>query len=266
MRTESVSRVSLSNRRAKEIASLGQKKYRDRLGQTLVEGVRSVEAAVQAGAPLVDLVVTEAAQEIARVQALLEAMTGPVYVVAEREIAWLSEVATSQGVLAVVETHWFPEEHLSTLDTVLALDGVQDPGNVGTLLRTAAWFGVEAVLAGPGTADLYHPKVVRAAMGGLWDVHRARTNDLSAVLDVLRQHGFSRYGADLNGTAARYWTPAKPSVLVLGSEAHGLSAAVQATLDERVAIRGGTGRAGTESLNVAVAGGIILYAWLGDRL
>ena len=249
-----------SNRRAKEIASLGQKKYRELLGQTLVEGVRSVAAAVQGGAPLVEVVVTEAVQEAAPVQALLAAVTVPVYVVSEREMERLSKVETSQGILAVAEAQWFSEGRLASLSTILALDGVQDPGNVGTLLRTAAWFGLDAVLAGPGTADLYHPKVIRAAMGGVWDIHRARTAELGTVLEELRTHGFSRYGADLTGTPARQWQPRRPAVLVLGSEAHGLSATVRDRLDERIAIEGVPVRAGAESLNVAVAGGIL--AWM----
>ncbi len=255
----------LTARRSKEIASLAKKKHRERLGRMLVEGVRSVEAALAAGAPLVEILVTEAALAKARVQALVEAAGVPVYALAQREMARLSDVQTSQGVLAVARTTRFPESRLATLDAVLALDGVQDPGNVGAVIRTAAWFGADAVLAGPGTADLFNPKTVRAAMGGLWDVRLARTDDLAAALGGLRRHGFACYGADLDGTAAHAWTPRRPSVLVLGSEAHGLSPPVRALLDERVAIRGAPRRAGTESLNVAVAAGILVYAWLGGK-
>jgi TrmH family RNA methyltransferase len=254
---------SLSNRRSKEIASLAKKKYRDRLGQMLIEGVRSVEAAVEAGAPLVEILVTDAVQAEARVQALLQEAQVPVYILPERELGKLSEVQTSQGVLAVARIDLLPEERLGTCQTILALDGVQDPGNVGTLIRTAAWFGTDAVLAGPGTADVFNPKVVRAAMGGLWDVPLAQTDDLEVSLRNLQASGFSCYGADLEGTPATAWIPRQPSVLVLGSEAHGLSSGVAALLDERVAIRGTPRREGTESLNVAIAGGILVYAWLG---
>ncbi len=254
----------LTARRSKEIASLAKKKYRERLGQLLVEGVRSVAAAVAAGAPLVEILTTEAAQQQPRVQALVEEAAVPVYLLPDRELARLSDVQTSQGVLAVARARLFPEEDLASLPSILALDGVQDPGNVGAVIRTAAWFGAEAVLAGPGTADVFNPKAVRAAMGGLWDVRLARTDDLATALDRLRRHGFACYGADLHGTPARAWTPRRPSVLVLGSEAHGLSPAVRALLDERVVIRGATGRAGAESLNVAVAAGILVYAWLGE--
>lgn len=255
--------TGLPERRRKEIASLARRKYRERLGQMLVEGLRSVEAAVEAGAPLVDVLVSPAARDDARVRVFLDRAAVPVYVVADDDLARLSDVQTSQGVLAVARINLLPEAGLVRCRAVLVLDGVQDPGNAGTLLRTAAWFGADAVLAGPGTVDLFNPKVVRAAMGGLWDLQLARTNDLGAALRRLREHGFACYGADLAGTSARAWQPRRPSALVLGSEAHGLSTAAAAALDERVAIAGTPGRRGTESLNVAVAAGILLYEWLG---
>ena len=253
----------LTARRRKEITSLHRKKHRDRLGQVLVEGVRAVEAAVAAQASLVDLVVAETAAQEARVQALVAQVGVPVYVVPAPVLARLSEVQTSQGVLAVARRGLVPETHLLACSTILALDGVQDPGNVGAVIRTAAWFGVEAVLAGPGTADVFQPKVIRAAMGGLWDVDLVQTADLPATLARLQAHGLTCYGADLHGTPVQAWTPHRPSVLVLGSEAHGLSPGVRACLAERVAIAGTASRAGAESLNVAVAAGILVYAWMG---
>lgn len=255
--------MHLTNRRRKEIASLGQKKYRDRLGQMLIEGVRSVASALDAGAPLLEVVVAEGALSQPEVQALTGTTSGPVYVLPDAEVERLSEVRSSQGVLAVARTDLIPAARLAGLQTVLVLDGVQDPGNVGTLVRTAGWFGAQAVLAGPGTADFFNPKAVRAAMGGLWDVRLARTDHLAATLDDLHAARFHLYGADLEGTAVHTWAPRTPSALVFGSEAHGLSAAVAQRLDERVAIGGAPTRAGTESLNVAVAAGILVYEWLG---
>ncbi len=255
----------LTHRRRKEIASLAQKKYRERLGAFLVEGVRSVEAAVEAGAPLLEVLVSESAQEEARVQALLARTGAPVHVLPERDLVRLSDVQTSQGVLAVARLSTASLDTLKTKERLLILDGVQDPGNVGTILRTAAWFGADALLAGPGTADLFAPKVVRAAMGGLWDLPLARTDDLSSFLADLKASGFTLYGADLGGTPVQEWRPRRPSALLLGSEAHGLSPAAQARLDERIVLPGTPHRTGAESLNVAVAAGILLYAWLGQE-
>lgn len=257
--------ASLSNRRRKEISALSRRKHRQSYGQTLVEGLRAVTAALDAEAPLVELIVTERVRTDPAVQSVCDRTTVPIYVLSEDEVDRLSNVETSQGLIAVVETPYVAEaalvDTLTPATTVLALDGVQDPGNVGTILRTAAWFGADAVVAGPGTAGLYHPKVMRAAMGGHWDVRLTRTNALGALLQRLRRTGAHLYGADLHGVQVGAWQPSGPSVLVLGSEAHGLSAVVQDTIDERVAIPGAPRRAGAESLNVAVAAGILIYEW-----
>lgn len=229
----------------------------------LVEGVRSVEAAVEGGARLVQVIVSEDVRHEPRIRALLGRLDVPIHVLTPREVDALSDVQASQGVLAVARLQRTSEAELTDCATVLALDGVQDPGNVGAVLRTAAWFGAQAVLAGPGTADFFGPKTVRAAMGGLWDVRLAQTSDLTEALWRLRTSGFSLYGADLGGTPVRHWQPRSPSVLVLGSEAHGLSPDVRALLEERVSIQGAEGRRGAESLNVAVAAGILMYRWLG---
>lgn len=178
----------------------------------------------------------------------------------------LSDVETSQGLLAVVKTQFHLVEELKASASLLALDGVQDPGNAGTLMRTAAWFGVDAVVAGSGTVDLVNPKVVRAAMGAHWDLKVATVGALDQMLQQFRTYGFTPYAADLSGQPVDRWTPARPSILVMGSEAHGLSSAVRAQIDQRIYVNrpsaqpGAAG--GVESLNVAVASGIILYHWL----
>ncbi len=251
----------LTERRRKEIASLSQRKHRDQRRETIVEGLRSVEAALDAGAALHDILVAAPAAD--RYRSLLNRTDAPVHVLPERDFAAFSDVQTSQGILAVAAIRHYPASDLIQLNAILALDGVQDPGNTGTLIRTAAWFGADAVLTGPGTADLYNPKVVRAAMGGLWDLHVSHTTNLVETLRRLREHGFAVYGADMAGIDARSWTPRRPSVLILGSEAHGLSPQVTSLLDERITIDGLPRRGGAESLNVSIAGGILLFQWLG---
>lgn len=253
----------LTRRRLKEIASLARRRARQDLGQCLVEGVRSVEAAVAAGAPLVEVLVTAEAQAEPRVAALLARFAGPVHTVAARDLERVADTQSTQGVVAVARAVAAPPEALG--GAVVALDGVQDPGNVGAIVRTAAWFGADAVLAGPGTADPFGPKAVRAAMGGLWDLRLAEADDLAAALAHLKEQGLPLYGADLDGEPARDWAPPRAAVLVLGSEAHGLSDGVRRLLDGRVRIAqpaGAGSQRGVESLNVAVAAGVLLHQWL----
>ena len=248
--------------RLPDLARLHRRRERDAAGLFLVEGVRSVEAAVEAGASIAELLVTPQSRLDPRVAAVLT-LAVPVREVGPRELAKVSEVETAQGLVALAR---FPEAPppLATAARVLALDGVQDPGNVGALLRVAAWFGLDAVVAGAGTADFFGAKVVRSAMGGLWDVALHRTDDLAATLDALGAAGFGRYGAALDGADVDAWRPAAPSVLVLGSEAHGLSPEVAARLDGTVTIPGSPRRRGAESLNVAVAAGVLVHAWVGS--
>lgn len=252
----------LTNRRRKEIASLRFRKYREQLAEMLVEGKRSVTSAIDAEAPIREIVVAESVANGPGILPITERAKVPVYVVSDEEIDAMSAVETSQGILAVVAIETRSPTELRSARRILVLEGLQDPGNVGTVIRTAAWFGVDAVATAPGTADVYNPKVVRAAMGALWDLKHVYVNDLVGVLDDLRRTGYAVYGADLTGTAVGAWRPAARSVLVLGSESHGISREVDGLLDERIVVPGVASRQGTESLNAAVAAGILMYAWL----
>ncbi len=255
----------LSQRRLKQIRSLAHRKYRDRYGETIVEGARAVEAALAAGAELRALLVAESAQE--RFAQRFSVPADRVHVVSGREMRAVSALETSPGVLGVAGIRRQAPEALASMQRILLLDGVSDPGNAGTIIRTAAWFGVEAVVAAPDSADAYHPKVVRASMGGVWDVGQVETPDPAGMLAELAARGFAVYGADLQGTPVDAWAPALPSVLALGSEAHGISRNVRERITERVLVPGRTRKAGepgpksVESLNAAVAAGILMHAW-----
>ncbi|PSQ87771.1 MAG: RNA methyltransferase [Bacteroidetes bacterium QH_2_63_10] len=221
----------LSNRRRKAIAALTRRRGRRRRDRTLVEGPRALRSALDANAPLVEVVVTPDALDDPDVPPLLNRLSGPVYETDADTMAHLTDVTTPQGLVAVVE------RRLHDADAV-----PERLGDAGTAL----------------------PKAMRAAAGGHWALALARTDDLGALLDRLRRHGAALYGADLQGVRADAWRPTRPSALALGSEAHGLSAPVLDRLDTTVSLRGAPDRPAAESLNVAVAGGILLYEWLGS--
>lgn len=251
----------LNRRRAKEIGRLRRRRAREEAGQYLIEGVRLVESAVLAGAPLLEIVASEEALAEPRVQAFLRRTDAPVYRLPAAELERLADTRSPQGIVAVGPIRRGRVAEIGA--PVVALDAVQDPGNVGAIIRTAAWFGAAAVVVGPDSADPFGPKAARAAMGGLWDLQIAAADDLPRALEQLRQRGLRLYGADLEGADARGWRPARQGVLVIGSEARGLQPAVAARLDERVRVGGGHGRRGVESLNAAVAAGILIHHWLG---
>lgn len=256
----------MTRQQLKDIAQLSRSKGRRQQGRFLVEGLRSVESAVSAGAPLEAVLITPEAEADARVAAVLRRTSAPVHSVAARDLDRVSDARTSQGVLAVSRS--VVGDGAGMFDTpALLLDGVQDPGNVGALVRTAAWFGVRTVVGDEDTADFENPKAVRASMGGVWDVVLARVPDLGPVLDRLAADGVALWGADLGGTSVADWDPGQAAALVMGSEAHGLSASVSERLRRSggglVHISGAEGARGVESLNVSVAGGVLLARWLG---
>ena len=260
----------MTRQRLLDLMSLHRRKGRVAQGLFLVEGVRSVQAALAAGAPLAEVVVDEAAGEAtAALAGAARAAGAEVTPVPARTLGRLSDAQTAQGVVGVAR-RVVHEALPAGARRVVLLDGVQDPGNVGALVRSAAWFGADAVVADASTADFEGPKAVRAAMGGLWDVRLVRVASLVPVLDALAADGVALWGADLDGVSVADWQPGAASALVLGSEAHGLSGAVAARLAGRVTIpRGRTGagasKAGAESLNVTVAAGILLHAWASGR-
>ena len=251
----------LTEKHRKRIASLNRKKGRVEHGQFLVEGWRAVHAAVTGGAPLIEILVSERMLDRGEVADLCEKVDVPVFRANKRDINAISAVENDQGILAVARVNLSPAEALLGAPKMLVLDGVQDPGNVGTMIRTAAWFGIKAILTDTLTADIYNPKVVRATMGGIWDVELARTADLDGALTQFKADGFALYGADLDGTPAESWEPATPAALIIGSEAKGISGAKKAMLDDKVTVRGAESRRATESLNAAVAAGILMQRW-----
>ncbi|OZC03394.1 hypothetical protein BSZ36_10620 [Rubricoccus marinus] len=264
----------MTRQRLKDLASLSSRKGRRQNGAFLVEGVRSVESAEAAGAPLAEVLVAHEAAETDRISLLisrLDARGVPVHRVAAKDMARVGDARTSQGVVGVARSIVAPlappdrrPGEAPAASRVLVLDGVQDPGNVGALVRTAAWFGVDAVLADANSADFEGPKAVRAAMGGLWDVRLSRVDDLGAALDALRARGLALWGAHAapgSSVPLAEWAPRAPSALVMGSEGHGLSEASRQRLTGGVWIPGGGGE-GAESLNVSVAAGILMHAWV----
>lgn len=246
------------------LSKLQQKKYRKEYGCFVVEGKKGVIDAIHAKAVIQQLVVTS---EFVREQA--DYCQQPevrrffdeylVLELPESEFARVVESSTPQGVAAVVQT---PTTDLSALlpgSVVAVLEDIRDPGNLGTMIRTADWFGVDGLLL-IGGADPYQPKVVRSSMGSMFHVPVVISQDIQAELTTLKQHGFriivtrpeaSQKSLDLKENAK--------VCVIFGNEADGTSDQIDALADEAFSIPK-IGQA--ESLNVAVSFGILMYALL----
>jgi len=246
----------------KRLGKLRQRKHRDEAGLFLAEGLRTVrELLLQLQDPsMLDcLVCTE---EGLRHLPEASGFRRSLFLVTEAEFALLAGTDSPQGVLGVFGQPDFGDpsgREYGARALVLALDGVQDPGNAGTILRTAAWFGADALLAGPGTVDLYNMKSVRSSAGSLFSMPHGRTGDLAQSLRKLQSLGFSVVCSSLDGEDFRRggaWP--ERTVLVVGNEANGVSMEVQSMADRFVRIPHGAGEAGVESLNAAVSAAILM--------
>lgn len=239
---------------------LSRRKARERDGRFVAEGVRAVEEllhspvgieGVVCGPQLVDT------ERGARLRAAIDRAGVTVSDVSEREFASAASTESPQGVLAVgiVPVRTLPDLVGRTPLRLLVLDAIQDPGNLGTLLRTAHALGLDGSVALPGTVDLWNAKVVRSAMGSLFK-HHALQADLEDLSAFLEREQCPLWGADTAGVPiADVHAPPRLAIAV-GNEGAGLTPAVRALASRLVSL---PMRGDAESLNVAVAAGIMLY-------
>ena len=242
--------TSAKNPMIKSLKDLSSVRGRESAGMYLVEGEVMIREALKCGLKLHAIIATERKSDFAR-----EISPGAVQV-PDSIMQSVCDTRTPQGVCAAFEMP-SPLALTSLPDRVVALDGVQDPGNVGTIWRTADAAGFEALLMGAGCADPFSPKVQRSAMGSGFRIPVSFADELPAALSQLSRAGYSIICSDLHG--ADFYSrpdPGKKLVLVIGNEARGISEATraQATMLVKLPMRGGA-----ESLNAAVAAGIMMY-------
>lgn len=247
----------------KQLRSLTTKKGRGSAGTVLIEGWKMVEELLSSSWS-VDRVVVDLQRLPAQGPDVLRQCTARSVEVRSGSVSdlrALSDVREDQGIVAVARLPRQTMKDLPASGDLLVLDAVADPGNVGTLIRTADWFGLPCVVLGPGCASIGNPKVVRATMGSLFHLLAIEVDDLPEACRTMMSAGVSLASAEVEGGAWPRWAPPGRVAVVLGSEAHGVNPAVRALASHRVSIPRG-GRA--ESLNVASAGAIVLSS-LSDR-
>lgn len=248
-----------------EVRRLAMRKHRRRQGKLLLEGVRLVREALDQG-----VFITTALHSPELLQrpggpqllSLLQERGARLVAVDASTMSGLAGVETSQGILAVAEA---ARREIDTGRTLRVLvDGVQDPGNLGTILRSAHAAGVGAVYLGPGTVDPHSPKTLRAAMGSAFAIPVVELDQVAGFLDQQRALGYVLVVADVRGVQAPHQVDLTGSVLLaVGNEAHGVGpdASNRADALVRIPMPGGA-----ESLNVAMAATILLYEAVRQRL
>ena len=226
--------------------------FRRTEGRFLAEG-RKLCPELARGAELETLFYTENA--LAKCPELA-ALPGEHYLVEDHVADKLADVGTHQGVFGVFRTPVHTLEEVRPGGRYLALERVQDPGNVGTILRTADAAGFDGAILGPGCADLYGAKTLRATMGSVFRVPVLPTNDLPGTLEAMKREGYAVAATELGGQDFYACCPRGKAILVIGSEGQGISKPVRDAATHHLAL---PMRGGAESLNAAVAAGILIY-------
>ena len=263
----------LSETRLKTWRKLQSPKYRKKMGLFLAEGEHAVEQILQNGVIEVEAII--AGEEWLASGKKLPAANVELLSATKEQITELSDTQTPQQLVAVCRIPALanPEEWVQPSDQpplILALDGIQDPGNLGTILRSAAWFGVTGLLIGKGSVEIWNPKVVRSAVGGIAATAIAE-GELRPVLGRFKELGcrvctlelgegavsLSQLIQTLKDSAPDNQNRQNPLILVVGNEANGVSPEVSELSDVRVKIEGAD--AAVESLNAGVSASIALY-------
>ncbi|WP_248723784.1 RNA methyltransferase [Seonamhaeicola sp. ML3] len=232
----------LSKSQVKLITSLKQKKYRLLHGLFVVEGVKTIQELLQSKLKLYSLYTTESFNIDAKKENLIS----------ESELKRISFLKTPNKALAVFR---IPDaQPINDSNLILALDELQDPGNLGTIIRLCDWFGIRDLVCSKATVDCYNPKVIQATMGSISRVNISYV-DLS---DYLKKTKLPIFGAFMDGDSVYKSSLPEKGILVMGNEGNGISHEIKSLTNERISIPRFGNIQATESLNVAMATAILL--------
>ncbi len=226
----------INNREIKLINSLKRKKNRTAEGLFVVEGEKNVEELLQSSFQILDIYATNNwNSEVEH------------HIISEKDLGRVSSLSTPNKVLALVKIP--KQESINTSITSIVIDGVNDPGNLGTIIRTANWFGINQVICSNDSVDKFNPKVIMSSMGSIF-----KTNVLYTDLhEFLSDSNLPIYGALLEGESLYNVKLKNPCSLLLGSESHGISKELISLITNKTTIPGGEN---TESLNLGVSAAI----------
>lgn len=248
----------LTSTQKTHLQKLKQKKYRKEYGEFVIDGIKGVEEALKSNSEVLAVIVEGNRRdeaEFARLIKLAEDQEAEILFIGRKDIVGLKNTETFPGVQAIVqmEDKNLREEHIS--GPIIVLDRVADPGNLGTIIRTADWFGIKNIILSEGCVDLYNDKVVRSTMGSFFRLNIFQSERIVKDLEFLKGRDYQMTGLVLGGEELPDQLPSKKSVYIFGSESHGISEEVKDLLDKSLEI---VGKGGAESLNVAISAAICI--------
>ena len=256
---------SKDNEFIKHIKKLKDKKYREMNKQFIIEGLKLIKEAIEENANIKQIVICDNCQNTGVIpkELMYEIAKYECVYVTDKVFNSISDVNSPQGILAIIEINDKEKEIDYSQDIIVALDDIQDPGNLGTILRTVDSIGLNQILVSKGTADCYNPKVVRSTMGAIFRVKIIECEDLEKTLKEIKKHKFKLVVTSLQTENSLYDIDFNKKVIIIGNEANGVEAKIQEISDEKIKIPM-LGK--TESLNAAVATSIVLYEYVRQKI
>ena len=257
---------SKENELIKNIKKLKEKKYRDLNNEYIIEGIKIIQEAIQENAKIKQIIICDDCEKNSNIsqEMMYEIAKYECIYVTNKIFTSLTDVKNPQGIMAIIEKNYSKEEEIDyNQDIIVALDDIQDPGNLGTILRTVDSIGINQILVSKGTADSYNPKVVRSTMGAIFRVKIIECEDLEKTLKEIKKRKFEILVTSLQTENSIYDIKYNKKVIVIGNEANGVEEKIQNMADVKVKIPM-LGK--TESLNASVATGIILYEYVRQKI
>lgn len=243
----------------KHLKQLQEKKYRREFEEFTVEGVKGVKEALLSEMEVVLIIIDGKLREepeMLEIINLADEHEAVVEFCGRLDIDNIKTTETFPGVMAVVDRPDYGSEDLVNSSPIIALDGLKDPGNLGTIIRTADWFGIKNIILSEDTVEPYNPKVVRSTMGSIFRVKIFEsTNIVHTLTQLITKEGYAVVALDMNGQNLDKLKHSKKTIYIFGSESHGVSHKLDNLITERYTI---PGNGNAESLNVAVAAGILM--------
>lgn len=230
--------TSKDNEIIKNIKKLKEKKYRDEENKFLVEGIKMVQEAIFENAKISKIVICEDCINDGSIkqELLYEIAKHDCIYVSEKVFQTITEVTNPQGILAVIEKENNEDKISYDEDIIVVLDGIQDPGNLGTILRTIDSINLKQVILSEKTADPYNPKVVRSTMGAIYRVNMIRSKNIIETLKNMKKHKYDIVATSLQTNKSIYDIDYKKKVIIIGNEANGVSEEVLDLANEKVKI------------------------------
>ena len=249
--------TSIKNDKVKYLRKLYQKKYRKERSQFILEGLRLIRGAYKSGADLESIFLTSDYFNQHKSEAFLINNEEKLIFVSDSLISEIADTANPQEVIAIVNEPQTKKEEVLSKEYILVLDQIQDPGNMGTIIRTAAAAGFQSIIISKGSVDVFNLKVLRSTVGAIYSIPFIKDVDQKELKELLTSKDKNIYAADLN-TDQQYnqINYNKPLALIIGNEGSGIRRGLLNIADQKVKI---PLKGNIESLNAGVAAGVIMF-------